>query len=160
VDAVLSIDLQPLPTAIFFVHVLVDACRTIVLLRAPEVGEIVLLGNRIVEEGEMRGLVMIMVGPGQSHRGQEVKTYFAVGLGIVDRLAVLHGLQLSVVSAMVTQGPGFFATQEPCEEASVSHETPHAQGRIEGGSGIADHRQLLPHPTLLHTLLVAVQQQS
>ena len=58
---------------------------------------------------------------------------------------------------MVFERPWLLALEQPGEETGVGYASPVPHPRVEGGSEVSRHHQLLPHPALLHTLLVAFQ---
>lgn len=53
----------------------------------------------VVLEGQMRGLVPLMIGATQGHRGEQVKAYLAIGLGILNRCAIFSRFQLVCIKA-------------------------------------------------------------
>ena len=65
--------------------------------------------------------------------------------------------QLAVVAAMVTKSPRFLPPQQPEEHPSVGHAPQVAQGRPKGWADVTHGLELLPHPTLLNPVIIAIQ---
>lgn len=74
-------------------------CRAEALLRTIIYGEVPLDGNAVILEGQMSGLVPLVVGAAQSHRGEQVKAYLTVGLWVLDRCALLSRFELVCIKA-------------------------------------------------------------
>ena len=81
---------------------------------------------------------MLMVGPCQGHRRQEVKADLSIWFGVCDWFASVSWSQRGVVRAMVLECPRLSPTSQPDEESCVHQPTPVAQGCVEGWSHIAD----------------------
>ena len=158
VDAVLCVDLKSHPLhSVFPLHILVHPGRTVVLLWASVCGQVFLHGHCVILQRQVGWLVVVVIRSRERHRGQKVETNLSVWLGVFDWFAVPLWLEGGVVFAMVFECPRLFALEQPGEEGGVGYASQVAQPRVEGGTDISHHHQLLPHPALLHTLLVVLQ---
>ena len=55
--------------------------------------------DAVILEGQMGGLIPLVVGAAQGHGRQEVKAYLAVGLGIFNGCTILSRFQLVCIKA-------------------------------------------------------------
>ena len=158
VDAVLCVDLKSHTLRpVLPLHILVHPGRTVVLLWASVCGQVSLHGHCVILQRQVGWLVVVMICSRERHRGQQIKTNLSIWLGVFNWFAVLLKLEGGVVFAMVFESPWLFALEQPGEEGGVGYASQVAQPRVEGGTDISHHHQLLPHPALLHTLLVVLQ---
>ena len=120
-DAVLRVDLEAKVVLAPSVNgnKFVNPRRAEPLLGTPVHLQVVLHRDGIVLEGEVRGLVMLVVCVCEGHGRQEVETDFPVRLWVLDGLAVLSRLKLGMVWAEVVQGPGLLALEEPGKDTRV-----------------------------------------
>ena len=95
VDAVLSVDLQP-HGSVFRLHKLVHPCWAVMLLWTSKVSQVPFHWNGIISEGEVGGLVLIVVGACQGYRGQEVKGHLWQGCIALPLKTLLRNLALAL----------------------------------------------------------------
>lgn len=74
-------------------------CWTEALLGTIVNGQVVGHRDTVILQGEVGGLVPLVVGATQSHRGEQVEAQLAVGLGVLDGRALLSRFQLGRVQA-------------------------------------------------------------
>ena len=72
---------------------LVDRRRAVAALRAAELVPIHRFPQPRIAQVQMHGLILLMVGVGEEHRGEPVKGQYAIRLGILDDLAIGCRLQ-------------------------------------------------------------------
>lgn len=56
-------------------------------------------GDAVILQGQVGGLVALVVGATQGHRREQVKAYLAVGLGVFNWRAIFGRLQLVCIKA-------------------------------------------------------------
>ena len=101
---VLRVDLQ-LVSAFGSFDVLVNTGRAVTRL-GPIVGRKVDADRHsAVFKGQVRRLVLFMVGVADEHAGELVKADDAIGLGVGDGLGLRSGRETGVVCLVVVQGP-------------------------------------------------------
>ena len=67
----------------------------------------------------MAGLFLLVVGVGEEDAGEPIEAEFAVGLGIIDRLALSGRLEGGVVGGIV-QRPRYLALKSFCSAPNSS----------------------------------------
>lgn len=82
-------------------------CRAEPLLRPVVYGQVSVYRYTVIFQGQMRRLVMFMVGATQSHGRQKVKTDLPVWFWILNRCAVLGWLELIRVRTFPSFEEGF-----------------------------------------------------
>ena len=88
---ILCIDLQSIGL-VFVFHILVNACRAVTRLRSSELGQVDTHRHAGILQGEVSGLVFFVVGVADEHAGQAVKGELAIGLWVLNGLALSRGL--------------------------------------------------------------------
>ena len=153
-NTVLRVDLEALPLGVLdnFIH----ARRAVTLRRFIVNRQVALQRDGRVQQGEVTGLVFLVVGVGQEYRGQPVEADLVVGLGVFDLLALGRGLHGRVVGLAVIQGEGQAATENVLVYpdhggAQQDAELVHEAGEVAGGV------QLLVEPGGLELFLVGHQ---
>ena len=94
-----------------------------------------LTGTRGIFERQVRGLVFFMVGVADEDAAEAVKGQLAIGLGVVNRLALGGRLQVGVVRLVAADGPGHVAVQAKLLQAV--HQRAHRQAMLEPGLEVA-----------------------
>ena len=74
-------------------------CGAEALLRPVVYGQIPVNWDAVILQGQMGGLVPLVIGATQGHGGEQVEAYLAVGLGILDRCTVFGRFQLVCIEA-------------------------------------------------------------
>jgi len=151
VDAVLGVDLQLHVAALLVGHVLVDAGGAEALLGSLVKRQVVVHRNAVVLEGQMGGLVALVVRTSESHRREQIEGDLAIGLGVNNGLAGAGRLQGFVILGAVLQGPGLPTAHEN-GEAAEHKATVQTQGIVERGMDISDAVQVLPHKGVLNSV--------
>ncbi len=142
--AVLRIYLQALDSLVIF-HDLIDPRRTITLCRFVIQGKVVADRNFRVAQGQMTGLVFLVVGIGEEHRGQAIETQHIVRLRIGNLPGLGGRLQLLVIRVHVVQGPRQLAAEYIDIDERIGG-TEHVAELVLGRSEIALHLQFLTGP--------------
>uniref|UniRef100_A0A0E9X4W9 Uncharacterized protein n=1 Tax=Anguilla anguilla TaxID=7936 RepID=A0A0E9X4W9_ANGAN len=153
-NTVLRIDLQSHASPGLKRNKLVHPCWTEPLLGSVINGQVLGDGNAVVLEGEVRGLVVLVVGPAQSHGGEQVEADLAIRLWVLDWGAVLRWLQLSRVLTCMFQGPGLFPSEYPVKYSSVHHSPVKPKIVMEGRADVPHSVQLFPNPRLSQALFI------
>ncbi len=111
VHTVLRVDLEAL-AAVFVVYHFINTRRAVALCRFCPFGQIDLNGDVGIFQLQVAGLIFFVVGVGQEHGSQFVKTDFAVGLGVADRAELGGRFQAGVICMVVMQVHRQFAAEE------------------------------------------------
>lgn len=101
VDAVLSVNLQLHVAALLVGHVLVNASGAESLLGSLVQRQIMVHGDAVVLEGQMGGLVALVVCARQCYRRQQIEGDLAIGLGVNNGRAGASWLQGLVILGTV-----------------------------------------------------------
>ena len=109
--AILRVDLQTLAAAVV-VHKLIDACRAIAGLGAGKFGPVDADRNAGIFECQVRGLLFGVVGVADKHARESIKSDFAIGLGIINRLAFCSGLKVGMVGLGAAKRPRDIAFEQ------------------------------------------------
>lgn len=75
-------------------------CRTEALLRPIIYVQVSGDGDAVILQGQVGGLVALVVGAAQGHRRKQVKAYLAVGLGVFNWRAIFGRLQLVCIKPL------------------------------------------------------------
>ncbi len=153
--AVLGVDLQALAALGRVVHELIDAGRAVALLGACVLGQVDGHGHRGVLERQVGGLVFGVVGVADEDAGQSVEGQLAIGLGVVDGLALGSRLQVGVVGLVAVQRPGDVALEH--ELLDAVHQRGRGQALLEPGLEVARLVQLFVQPAVLEGLYIGAQ---
>ena len=143
-DAVLGVDLENFLALVVVDH-LVHAGRAIALRGLVVQWQVVPDRQVRVLQGEVTGLVLLVVGVGQKHRGQLVEAEHAVGLGVVDARAILGRLELGVVGLGIAQGEGQLAVAQ-VDVDEGERRTDDVAPLVLRRAEVALHMQFLPGP--------------
>lgn len=92
----------------------------------------------------MHGLVLFVVRAGPAHARQDVEAELAVGLGILDLLALRRKLGGFGIGGVVLEGPRRHAAEEVRLETGVHDAAVEAERRGEGRPHVADFLEFLP----------------
>ena len=87
--AILRIDLQTIGL-VFVLDVLVNAGGAISRLGACKFGQVDAHRHAGVLQGEVRWLILFVVGVADEHTGQSIKCELAIGLGILNGFCLLY----------------------------------------------------------------------
>ncbi len=101
--AVLAVDLEDFLSRSVFQH-FVYACRAVTLRRFVERRQVLHQRDAAVFQFQVTGLIFLMVGVGDEHRGRFVKAQHAIGFRIADHRTFRRRLQLGVVRMVITAG--------------------------------------------------------
>ena len=100
VNTVLSVNLEYLVTASVF-NDLVDSSRTVALRGFVKQGQVVPQRYIRIPQGQVAGLIFLVIGIGEKHGGGLIKAQYAIGLGVVDSFAIFRWQHLRVVGLLV-----------------------------------------------------------
>ena len=106
-----------------------------------------------VQNFQMAGLILFVIGVGETDIGQPVEAEHAVGLRIVDLRALVGRLERRVIRPVMRQRPGRAAAQDDGVERGIGDR--REQPPFEGGPHVADLVELVPHPALAHRVLIS-----
>ena len=136
--AVLGVDLEAFPVGIL--DDFVNPRGAVALCGFVVQGQIRRQRNRRVEQCQVAGLVFLVVGIRQEHRGQPVKTDFVVGFRVVDFFTLGRRLHRRVIRPAIIQGKWQLATKNILvdpdhggsdQDAELVHETGEVARRVE-----------------------------
>ena len=153
-DAVLGVDLQAVGV-VFVLDELVHAGRAVAGFGAGVFGQVDADGDGGVLQGQMRGLLLFVVGVADEDAAQAVKGQLAIGLGVDDGFALGGGLQVGVVGLVAAQRPGDVAAQH--ELLDAVHQGGHRQAVFEPVFEVAVFVQLGVEPAFLEGFGVGAQ---
>ena len=139
VDAILCIDLKSHSHSIFPLHILIDSSWAEVLFWSTIYGQVPFHRYRVICQRQVRRLIVVVIGPGQCHRGQKVKADLAIRFGIVYWFTVLLRLEGGVVFPVVLERPGLLTSEEPGEECCVGYSSPVTQPGVKGWANVSHH---------------------
>ena len=145
--AVLGVDLEAFPVGIL--NDLVNPRGAVALCGLVVQGQIRRQWNRRVEQCQVAGLVFLVVGIRQEHRGQPVKADFVVGFRVVDFFTLGRRLHRCVIRSAIVQGKGQLTAENILvypdhRRAQQNAELVHETGKIAGGV------EFLMQPRCLH----------
>ena len=103
-DAILVVDLEAGRLAVFHYH-FINPCRAIALGGFGPHGQIYRNRNAGVLQFEMGGLIFLMIGGREGQIGEPVKGQHAIGLGIVNNLAIAAGFRVALSGLPCFQVP-------------------------------------------------------
>ena len=141
--AVLRIDLQTI-TLVFIFDVLVHTGRAITRFGPRKLGQVNAHRHTGVFQGQVSWLIFFVVGVADEHTRQTIKRELAIGLWVLNGLAIGRRLEVSVVGCSTSEGPWHMAAQYKL--LNTRHEGAHRAAFFEPLLEVARFVQLGVQP--------------